>query len=123
MDLNTTCKDNFREFKVTQSRKSVDRVAKQPAPILGSSAYANQYPDWKNGQNDVYIEKHPQFPVYSLPFHGKSSYKNNFTEDQMREMKRQQKLLQQNEARIEVPSYLPAHFDFETTNQKNYKGF
>lgn len=41
----------------------------------------------------------------------------------MREMKRQQKVLQQNEARIEVPSYMPAQFDFETTNQKNYKPF
>lgn len=123
MDLSTTCKDNFKEFKVTATRKSVDRVAQQPAPILGTSAYANQYPNWQNGKNDVYIEKHPQFPVYSLPFHGDSSYKKNFTEEQMKEMRRQQKLLEQREARIEVPSYMPQHFQFETTNQKNYKPF
>jgi hypothetical protein len=59
MDLNTTVKENFKDFKVIKTRKSVERLAKQPAPILGTSAYANQYPDWKNGQQDVYIEKHP----------------------------------------------------------------
>ena len=41
----------------------------------------------------------------------------------MKETKRQQKLLQHNDAKIEVPGYQPAHFDFETTNQKTYKPF
>lgn len=123
MDLNTTAKDNFKDFKITQTRKSVDRVEKTVAPVMATSAYRNQYPNWKNGQRDVYIEKHPQFPVYSLPFHGSSSYKQNFREGQVQELQRQQAHLASRETQIEVPGYQPQVFDFETTNQKNYKAF
>jgi hypothetical protein len=93
MDLSTTKKEAFKEFKVERVRRSVERIPHQQVPIMGSSSYANQYPNWKNGNQDVYIEKHPQYPVYSLPFSGNSSYKNNFTEDQIKELKRQQKNL------------------------------
>jgi len=49
MDLNTTAKDNFKDFKVAKTRRSVDRVEKVPAPTQGTSAYNNQFPNWKNG--------------------------------------------------------------------------
>ena len=44
-------------------------------PILGHSSYAKAFPNWRNGHNDIYHEKHPQYPFYSLPFKGESSYK------------------------------------------------
>ena len=34
-----------------------------------------------NGQNDIFHEKHPQYPFYSLPFKGESNYKANYTEE------------------------------------------
>jgi hypothetical protein len=39
------------------------------------------FPNWKNGQNDIFHEKHPQYPFYSLPFKGESNYKAAFTEE------------------------------------------
>jgi len=53
------------------------------------SSYQAAFPNWDNGKNDVFHEKHPQYPYYSLPFKGDSTYKQNFTDKQLRELKRQ----------------------------------
>ena len=90
---------------------------------MGSSAYLQQYPDWRNGQNDVYHEKKPQYPVYSLPFKGQSQYQRQHTDNQLKELKKQENSLKDKQSSIKVSSYTQAQFDFETTNQKNYKPY
>lgn len=52
-----------------------------------------EFPNWKNG-GDIYHERHPQYPYYSIPFKGDSTYKRNFTEEQMKQLKKQQKLVE-----------------------------
>ena len=58
------------------------------APVTKMSSYQAEFPNWKNGSHDVFHERHPQYPYYSLPFKGDSSYKANFTEEQMKQLKR-----------------------------------
>jgi hypothetical protein len=93
MDLSTTCKNHFKTFKVEKEAKKVSRNTKVQAPIMGRSCYAQEFPNWKNGQEDIYHEKRPQFPYYSLPFAGRSSYQRNHTEYQSKELKRKQEYL------------------------------
>ena len=52
------------------------------------------FPNWNNGKKDIFIEKSPQYPVYSLPFQGESTYKLAHTEKQLRELRRQQAMLE-----------------------------
>lgn len=47
-------------------------------PMIQSSSYQNNFPNWKNGKADTFIEKKPQYPVYSLPFRANSSYKETY---------------------------------------------
>lgn len=54
------------------------------APLAKMSHYGLEFPNWKNGGGDIYHEKQPQYPYYSLPFKGDSSYKLTYTEDQMK---------------------------------------
>ena len=44
-------------------------------PILAQSSYMKNFPNWRNGEGDIFHEKHPQYPFYSLPFKGESQYK------------------------------------------------
>jgi hypothetical protein len=60
-----------------------------------TSSYGAEFPNWKNGQQDVYHEKHPQYPYYSLPFAGNSNYAQAFTEEQMKKLRQQQEMLGQ----------------------------
>ena len=39
-----------------------------------------------NGRNDIFHEKAPVFPFYSLPFRGDSYYKEQFTEEQQQKL-------------------------------------
>lgn len=104
-------------------KRITTRKDKMNVPTFGTSSYNAEFPNWNNGKNDVYHEKHPQFPYYSLPFKGASSYTRNHTDNPMKELKRQQKLLQSHTTTLKVDSYQPAYFEFETTNQKNYKPY
>jgi len=45
------------------------------------SSYQASFPNWENGKNDVFHEKSPQYPYYSLPFKGNSTYKVAHTEE------------------------------------------
>lgn len=59
MELSTTNKTNYNAFKV-QPKVKEQRVAQQnDAPMIGTSTYSAGFPNWKNGQQDVYHEKHP----------------------------------------------------------------
>jgi ATPase subunit of ABC transporter with duplicated ATPase domains len=79
MDLATTNKTKFRGEKGDRAARKVEEIVEPPRPIQQTSSYKASFPDWDNGKNDVFHEKHPQYPYYSLPFNGGSTYKNNFT--------------------------------------------
>jgi len=81
------------------------------------------YPNWRNGNADVFHEKHPQYPIYSLPFRGDSQYKESFTPDQMSKIRNQTIRVQKGVHQLSVPSFHPNAFEHETTNQTTYKDF
>jgi hypothetical protein len=93
---------------------------------MGLSSYAKSFPNWKNGQGDIFHEKHPQYPFYSLPFKGNSQYKQSFTEEQQKKLKEHNEMLRkigQSSNAIGMSQYQPLAFESKTTNQKTYKGF
>ena len=45
-------------------------------PFQDASIYKKDFPNWK--VQPGHIEKHPQYPVYSLPFKGESLYRDSF---------------------------------------------
>ena len=96
MDLETTTKTKFKGEKGERAQPKTQQVVDAPKPIQQMSSYHASFPNWDNGKNDVFHEKHPQYPYYSLPFNGGSTYKNNFTERQARELKRLQELIDSN---------------------------
>ena len=88
------------------------------------------FPNWQNGKQDIFHEKHPQYPFYSLPFKGESNYAQNFTEEQQRKLKEHNKMLASigqvgGSAKnvIGLRQYKPAQFESKTTNMDTYKGF
>lgn len=81
VESNTTNKSNFKDFKTEPKKKKIRVAENENKPILGHSSYAKAFPNWRNGQNDIFHEKAPQYPYYSLPFKGESSYKQSFTEE------------------------------------------
>lgn len=55
------------------------------APVMvKSSLYKNEYLNWGGTQKPL-VEKTPQYPFYSLPFRGKSEYKERFKNDENKE--------------------------------------
>ena len=80
--MKTTSGNTFKNFKVGPRTKELKKVNDEKKPIVGFSSYQKSFPNWKNGQNDIFHEKHPQYPFYSLPFKGESNYKQNFNEEQ-----------------------------------------
>jgi hypothetical protein len=96
MDMMTTNKTKFRGEKGLRAEPKHQEIVEPPKPIQGFSSYNASFPNWDNGKNDVFHEKHPQYPYYALPFKGTSTYKQNHTERQMKELKRMQELLDKN---------------------------
>jgi hypothetical protein len=95
-------------------------------PIFGMSSYSKNFPNWRNGKGDIFHEKHPQYPFYSLPFKGNSQYKQSFTEEQMLKLREHQNLIRKignSSNNIGLAQYQPLPFESKTTNQKTYKGF
>ena len=82
MDTGTTSGSVFKTFDVEPKKKKIRRPDGEAKPIMGQSSYQKAFPNWRNGQNDVFHEKHPQYPFYSLPFKGESNYKQSFNEEQ-----------------------------------------
>ncbi len=94
MEAMTTQKSSFKPFDVNPGKREMKTIAINDAPIANTSSYQAEFPNWQNGKGDIYHEKQPQYPYYSLPFRGDSSYKMNFTEEQMKELKKHQKLIE-----------------------------
>ena len=52
------------------------------APVMvKSSLYKNEFLNW-GGDKKPLVEKTPQYPYYSLPFRGKSEYKERYNEEE-----------------------------------------
>ena len=59
-----------------------------------------QYPNWKNGHKDIFHEKEPQYPVYSLPFRAGTSYANQYLEDNLDNLKSLKKRLEHENGKL-----------------------
>lgn len=132
MELDSTHRTTFKAFKVVPQQREMKPIPKNDAPAMKQSHYQAEFPNWQNGKGDIYHERHPQYPYYSLPFKGDSSYKRNFTEEQMKQLKRHQMLVEtlgqpglsnSSASQLRVSHYKPQKFEYETTNQTVYKPF
>jgi hypothetical protein len=54
--------------------------------MIKQSLYSNEYPSWGDAPKAL-IEKQPQYPYYSLPFRGKSEYRQNFNKEEAQDDK------------------------------------
>ena len=82
MDLSTTNKTKFRGEKGERAAPKVNEIVEPAKPIAQTTSYHASFPNWDNGKNDIFHEKHPQYPYYALPFAGDSTYKQAHTEKQ-----------------------------------------
>ena len=81
MDMGTTSSIAYKNFRVIPQKKQPKRHDDEGKPILAQSSYMKNFPNWRNG-GDIFHEKQPQYPFYSLPFKGESNYAQSFTEEQ-----------------------------------------
>ncbi len=86
MELITTAKTVHDGSKGERAQPRKKEELKMAKPIQESSCYAAAFPNWENGKGDIFHEKHPQYPFYSVPFRGQSSYKSSFTGDKISEL-------------------------------------
>jgi len=92
MDLSTTNKVNFTKKRAVDEMPKHKELQHVPKPVQQTSSYAAAFPDWDNGKKDIFHERHPQYPVYCLPFQGESTYAKHHNERPAKElskMKRQ----------------------------------
>lgn len=90
MDLGTTHGNAFTGRKGFPAEPVDRRVVEEPKPICAMSSYMASFPNWDNGKKDIFHERHPQYPVYSIPFAGESTYKKTHTESPMKELLKQE---------------------------------
>lgn len=91
MEMATTSKSDFKGAKGERAKSRKQPAPQEEKPIAGLSSYQANFPNWENGKNDVFHERHPQYPFYSLPFRGSSSYKQSFVGDKISQLKNQTK--------------------------------
>lgn len=87
MEVQTTAKEVYRGDKGEKATLRKQETLKEDKPIVTQSSYQKNFPNWENGKADVFHEKHPQYPFYSMPFRGESSYNLAHTGDKMKELK------------------------------------
>lgn len=87
MELSTTQKVSYTNKKPVETMPKHVEVAHVTKPFQMTSSYMASFPDWDNGKNDVFHEKHPQYPFYSLPFQGHSTYAKTHTDKPGKELK------------------------------------
>ena len=81
MELQTTMREvhNGQKGSRAEAKIPISDLGKRPFQL--TSSYQHNFPNWKNGAADIFHEKHPQYPIYSLPFTANSIYKVAFTDD------------------------------------------
>ena len=93
MDFQTTHSNTFQNFKVIPTKKDRPIYVDDGKPQVRQSSYQKNFPNWMNGKNDVFHEKAPVYPFYSLPFRGGSFYKEQFSEEQQQKLLEHKKIL------------------------------
>lgn len=90
MEMTTTMKEVFKGKQGPRAKAKEQCFQPEDAPIQKTSHYQTLFPNWKNGDGkDIFHEKHPQFPVYSLPFRGTTSYKHTFVPEKIDNLRSQ----------------------------------
>lgn len=59
MDMGTTNMTSYQPFKVQPTKKRIQQKHTAPAPMMATSSYKAEFPNWDNGKNDIYHEKSP----------------------------------------------------------------
>ena len=57
MDMGTTSSQTYKNFKVIPKKKNMKSYDDEGKPILAQSSYMKSFPNWKNGQGDIFHEK------------------------------------------------------------------
>jgi len=78
----TACKTEQPDSSNYNSKISEQQKGLKGAPVMvNHSLYKNQFLDWGAPEKPL-VEKTPQYPFYSLPFRGKSEYKQRYQDDE-----------------------------------------
>jgi hypothetical protein len=59
MESNTQNQITYTGHKVSPQKKEKKSYKDEGKPILGTSSYMKNFPNWKNGQGDIFHEKQP----------------------------------------------------------------
>ena len=59
MENGTTSTNTYKNFKVIPKKKQIKKYDDEGKPILAQSSYMKNFPNWQNGQGDIFHEKHP----------------------------------------------------------------
>ena len=135
MQLRTCNRDEFKEFKVMPNPARKQYEPPDEVPFHSSSTYKADFPDWKAQPH--HIEKHPQYPVYSLPFKGKTLYNDMIANPSQRGgaagaggIEKYSEKTQSTRFHMGAPDqaikgalYAPVRFMHQTTAQTDYKPF
>ena len=73
---------------------------KEQPPINKTSHYAQTFPNWKNGKQDVFHEKHPQYPYYQVQHRGISTYQREHTDNKIGDLKDQIKRVSKDQGKL-----------------------
>ena len=112
MDLTTTAREKLKgtiDPEGKRNRRDPKEHKDEKAPFAKASSYKQNFPSWENGKRDIFIEKAPQYPVYSQPFRGESTAQSKHV-NQLDELRRKEALLSESKGlnrakRISIPTY------------------
>jgi len=96
MEKDTTHGETYKGRKGPPAQQAERRVIEEKKPIVGMSSYSAAFPNWQNGRTEPFIEKAPQYPVYSIPFAGDSTYKQTHTDKVMKDLIKHKQMLAAN---------------------------
>eukprot|EP00347_Sterkiella_histriomuscorum_P016390 403353370 len=128
MQLLTMKDTDYLPFKPEPRLRTIRDGYISNAPSKQKTDYQMDYPDW--GKNLVFREKNPQYPVYSLPFKGKSAYNdgyNNTPHARRKEIQGEQERFRQTStsrlSKIKLQAFVPPEVTYQTSMQNDYKPF
>jgi len=82
LDMSNLLNSGIPENSAYAAKTSARQREMAGAPVMvKSSLYKNEFLNW-GGDKKPLVEKTPQYPYYSLPFRGKSEYKERYNEEE-----------------------------------------
>lgn len=107
MELATTTKTVHDGTYGERAMPRVREELKEQPPINKTSHYSTNFPNWKNGKQDVFHEKHPQYAFYQVPHRGISNYQREHTSGKIDDLKNQITRVQKDQGKLQIVSYEP----------------